>query len=166
MPQILGVEGEAVVLYREPSTTQEMRYPRLSRRVNKMAVFSCFQDTTSSGFQHSIKNKEIACICSFLAYVAILFMQLRGLSLCDISGIEHTIASAWRLHADRTMMPFRTVYHVVPISFYCQSILTFRSRANPAGIQIPARQFRPVLRVSLQYVSPRRNMSPQRVWGF
>jgi hypothetical protein len=29
MPQILGVEGEAVVLYREPSTTQEMRYPRL-----------------------------------------------------------------------------------------------------------------------------------------
>jgi len=62
MPQILGVEGEAVVLYREPSTTQEMRYPRLSRRVNK----------------HSIKNNEIACICSFLAYVAILFMQLRG----------------------------------------------------------------------------------------
>ena len=42
MPQILGVEGEAVVLYREPSTTQEMRYPRLSRRINKMAVFSCF----------------------------------------------------------------------------------------------------------------------------
>jgi hypothetical protein len=39
MPQILGVEGEAVVLYREPSTTQEMRYPRLSRRVNKMGLF-------------------------------------------------------------------------------------------------------------------------------
>ena len=31
-----------------------------------------------SGFQHSIKNNEIICICSFLAYVAILFMQLRG----------------------------------------------------------------------------------------
>ncbi len=42
MPQILGVEGEAVVLYREPSTMQEMRYPRLSRRVNKMAVFPAF----------------------------------------------------------------------------------------------------------------------------
>ena len=79
MPQILGVEGEAVVLYREPSTTQEMRYPRLSLRVNKMAVFLCFQDATCSGFQHSIKNNEIACICNFLAYVAILFMQLRGL---------------------------------------------------------------------------------------
>jgi hypothetical protein len=43
MPQILGVEGEAVVLYREPSTTQEMQYPRLSRRVNKMAVFPVFR---------------------------------------------------------------------------------------------------------------------------
>ena len=78
MPQILGVEGEAVVLYREPSTTQEMRYPRLSRRVNKMALFLCFQDATCSGFEDSIKNNEIARICSFLAYVAILFMQLRG----------------------------------------------------------------------------------------
>jgi hypothetical protein len=63
--EILGVEGEAVVLYREPSTMRqrrtsagrrsrvsgEMRYPRLSRRVNKMAAFSCFQDVTCSGFQ-------------------------------------------------------------------------------------------------------------------
>ena len=75
MPQILGVEGEAVVLYREPSTTQEMQvelaksrnagYPRLSRRVNKMAVFSCFQDATCSGFHQSIKNEDMACICSF-----------------------------------------------------------------------------------------------------
>ena len=65
MPQILGVEGEAVVLYREPSTTQEIQYPRLSRRVNKMAVFSCSQDATYSGFHQSIKNEDIACICSF-----------------------------------------------------------------------------------------------------
>ena len=43
MPQNLGVEGEAVVLYRESSTTQEMRYPRLSRRVNKMAVVPVFR---------------------------------------------------------------------------------------------------------------------------
>jgi hypothetical protein len=43
VPQILGVEGEAVVLYREPSTTQEMGYPRLSRRANKMAVFPVFR---------------------------------------------------------------------------------------------------------------------------
>ena len=30
MPQVQGVEGEAVVIYREPSTTQEMLYHRLS----------------------------------------------------------------------------------------------------------------------------------------
>jgi len=56
MPQVLGVEGEAVALYREPSTTQEMWYPRLSRRVNKKAVFPCFQNATCSGFQEIIKN--------------------------------------------------------------------------------------------------------------
>ena len=77
MPQILGVEGEAVVLYREPSTTQEMRYPRLSRGVNKIAVFCCFQDATSSGFHQTVKNEEIACICSVKPNFAILFMQLR-----------------------------------------------------------------------------------------
>jgi hypothetical protein len=65
MPQILGVEGEAVVLYREPSTTKEMRYPRLSRRVNKMAAFSCFQDATCSEHQQGIENEKIACIRSF-----------------------------------------------------------------------------------------------------
>jgi hypothetical protein len=62
MPQILGVEGEAVVLYREPSTTQEMRYPRLSRRVNKMAVFCCFEAATCSELQQGIENEKIACI--------------------------------------------------------------------------------------------------------
>jgi hypothetical protein len=36
MPQIQGVEGEAVVDYCEPLTTPEMGYDRLSRRVNKM----------------------------------------------------------------------------------------------------------------------------------
>ncbi len=58
MPQVLGVEGEAVVLYCEPSTTQEMRYPRPSRRVNKMAVFPCFQDVTCSVFQQSKKMEK------------------------------------------------------------------------------------------------------------
>jgi hypothetical protein len=46
--QILGVEGEAVVIYREPPTTKEMRYPRLSPRVNNMAFFSRFLDVTPS----------------------------------------------------------------------------------------------------------------------
>jgi hypothetical protein len=39
MPQIRGVKGEAVVLYRKPLTTLEMRCHRLSRRVNNMASF-------------------------------------------------------------------------------------------------------------------------------
>ncbi len=33
MLQIQGIEGEAVVAYREPSITQKMRHPRLSRLV-------------------------------------------------------------------------------------------------------------------------------------
>jgi len=41
------------------------------------------------------------------------------LSLCHISGIEHAVAFAWRMHTDRTMMSFRTVYQLVPIPFYC-----------------------------------------------
>jgi hypothetical protein len=79
MPQILGVEGEAVVLYREPSTMRqrrtsagrrsrvsgEMRYPRLSRRVNKMAAFSCFQDATWNELQQGIENEKMARIHSF-----------------------------------------------------------------------------------------------------
>ena len=36
MLQIRGVKGEAVVNYREPLTTKEMRYPRLSLRVENM----------------------------------------------------------------------------------------------------------------------------------
>jgi len=39
MPQIQGVKGEAVISYREPLTTEEMRYLRLSRRVKNMANF-------------------------------------------------------------------------------------------------------------------------------
>ncbi|MBE9581350.1 MAG: hypothetical protein IMF18_07000 [Proteobacteria bacterium] len=50
MPQIQDVEGEAVVVYCEPLTTQEMRYHRLSRRVNNMAGFSLFIDLTLGGF--------------------------------------------------------------------------------------------------------------------
>jgi hypothetical protein len=50
MPQIQGGEGEAIVSYCEPSPTQEMRYHRLSRRVNNMAVFSPFVDITAGKF--------------------------------------------------------------------------------------------------------------------
>jgi len=51
MSQIQGVENEAVVLYRESLTTQEMGYHQLSRRVNRMAAFSPFQASTWSAFQ-------------------------------------------------------------------------------------------------------------------
>ena len=40
MPQVQGTKGEAVVVYCEPLITQEMGYPRLSRRVNKMGFCS------------------------------------------------------------------------------------------------------------------------------
>ncbi len=36
--QIQGVKGAAVVIYRKPLTTLEMRCHRLSRRVNNMAA--------------------------------------------------------------------------------------------------------------------------------
>ncbi len=39
MLQTQGIEGEAVVAYREPSIAGEMRYPRLSRRVKNVANF-------------------------------------------------------------------------------------------------------------------------------
>jgi hypothetical protein len=38
MPQIQGINGEAVFVYCEPLITQEMGYHRLSRRVNKMGL--------------------------------------------------------------------------------------------------------------------------------
>jgi len=50
MPQIQGVEGKAVALYREALITREMWYHRLSLWVNNMAVFRCFQDFTRSVF--------------------------------------------------------------------------------------------------------------------
>jgi hypothetical protein len=40
--QIQDVEGEAVVVYREPSTTQELRRHRLSQRVNNRAIYLLF----------------------------------------------------------------------------------------------------------------------------
>ena len=37
-PRSKATEGEAVVVYREPSATKEMGYHRLSRRVNKIDI--------------------------------------------------------------------------------------------------------------------------------
>jgi hypothetical protein len=51
MPEMQGVKGEAVVVYADPFTTQQMRYSRLSRRVNNMTVFPGFLDITYRGLQ-------------------------------------------------------------------------------------------------------------------
>ena len=52
-----GVKGEAVVIYADPLTTQQMRYHRLSRRVNNMACFFSFLDVTHGEF-HKIAQKD------------------------------------------------------------------------------------------------------------
>ena len=75
MPQILGVEGEAVVLYREPSTTQEMRYPRLSCRVNKMAVFPVFRSSPVVDSSKAWKIKEYS--------VFVVFKPILPFYLCN-----------------------------------------------------------------------------------
>jgi hypothetical protein len=42
MSQIRGVKGEAVFFYREPLTTKEMRYHRLSPTGKKYGEFKTF----------------------------------------------------------------------------------------------------------------------------
>jgi hypothetical protein len=64
MPQIQGVEGEAVVCYAEPLTTQEMRYHRLSQRVNNLAGFSLFVDITPSEFAKIAQERRNARLSS------------------------------------------------------------------------------------------------------
>jgi hypothetical protein len=57
MLQMQGVKGEAVVIYADPLRTQEMRYHRLSRRVNNTACFFSLLDVTHSEF-HKIAQKD------------------------------------------------------------------------------------------------------------
>jgi len=47
MPQIRGVRGEAVQVYRKLLTTKEMRYLRLSRRGKNMAKMANILEFTS-----------------------------------------------------------------------------------------------------------------------
>jgi hypothetical protein len=74
MLQIQGGEGEAEVVYREPSTTKEMAYHRLSRRVNVMA--SCITlkispRVTSTKGGYSVRTVDHSCSS---AGFAMLFM--------------------------------------------------------------------------------------------
>jgi len=52
-----GGKGEAVVVYADPLTTQEMRYHRLSHRVNNMAVFPSFLDISRSDLRNIAQKK-------------------------------------------------------------------------------------------------------------
>ena len=51
MLQIRDAKGEAVLVYREPLATKEMRYPRLSWKVNKMTNIDIFLDCTFNEFE-------------------------------------------------------------------------------------------------------------------
>ncbi len=51
-----GVKGEAVVVYADPLTTQQMLCHRLSLRVNNMAVFPRFLDIIRSAFHNGDPN--------------------------------------------------------------------------------------------------------------
>jgi len=55
MLQMQGVKGEAVVIYAKPLTTQQMRYHRLSRRVNNSANIISFLDFTMCAFVRGIR---------------------------------------------------------------------------------------------------------------
>jgi hypothetical protein len=74
-----GVKGEAVVVYADPLTTPQMRYHRLSRRVNNMTVFPGFLDITHSGLQDMAQYK-------LQAMAAIAFEILLSCCLCNTGG--------------------------------------------------------------------------------
>jgi len=48
MLQVQRIKGEAVVSYRKPLTTQEMRYPPLSRGANKSVILILSIDSTGA----------------------------------------------------------------------------------------------------------------------
>ena len=70
-----GVEGEAVVVYADPLTTQQMLYHRLSRRVNNMAVFVVFWISLAVHSTKSYKKTAKKGYCCLLEPFAMLFMQ-------------------------------------------------------------------------------------------
>ncbi len=71
-----GVKGEAVVVYADPLTTQQMLYHRLSRRVNNMAVFLVFWISLAVHSTKSLKKTAKKGCCCFFEPFAMLFMQL------------------------------------------------------------------------------------------
>ena len=56
------LRGLAVVVYAESLTTQQMRYHRLSRRVNNRAIMTWFLDITRWGFYERNSSAAKACL--------------------------------------------------------------------------------------------------------
>jgi hypothetical protein len=65
MQQIQGAVGEVVVIYYELLATQEMRYHRLSLRVNNMAVFTIFWMSLQIRSSKAEKRSSIRLIIAF-----------------------------------------------------------------------------------------------------
>jgi hypothetical protein len=71
-----GVKGEAVVVYADPLTTQQMLYHRLSRRVNNMVVFLVLWISLAVHSTKSLKKTAKKGYCCFFEPFPMLFMQL------------------------------------------------------------------------------------------
>jgi hypothetical protein len=56
MPEIQGAKGEVIVSYCEPLATQEIRYHRLSRRVNNRPNKALNNHITGSDFLDKPQN--------------------------------------------------------------------------------------------------------------
>ena len=74
--QMQDVKVEAVVVYADPLTTQQMRYHRLSRRVNNMAAFLVFWISLIVNSTKALKKTAEEDHCCFLEHFAMLFIQL------------------------------------------------------------------------------------------
>ena len=86
MVQIQGVEGEAVVVYREPETTKEMCYPRLSQRVKNMTIFSYPWNSHKVDSCNELKKGRIPCDSFFSLIFGMFFMQRKGKAGCRIKS--------------------------------------------------------------------------------
>jgi len=70
-----NVKGLAVVVYAECLTTKQMRYHRLSRRVNNRAIMTWFLDITRGTSKKEIQAQQKLVITNNYYLSALLFMQ-------------------------------------------------------------------------------------------
>ena len=74
--QIRDIKGEAVVFYRKPFITKELRRHRLSHWANNMAVFTIFLMSLGANSIKAKKKSGNADHYSLSTHFAMLFMQL------------------------------------------------------------------------------------------